>query len=152
MKIWWPLPCRPSFSPRDTQGRNRGLKTYKYALTVVDVASHWKEAEPLTSKDSDEVASALHKIYKWPLKWPCHERNGKTQKKKKTFAVDARRFTGTRQSWKDIIAPLLCPSGTSMLLKCYFLKAKDIPNGSLGFLLWSLLWGTQAKNPSRPSK
>ena len=70
MKIWWPLPCRPSFSPRDTQGRDRGLKTYKYTLTVVDVASHCKEAEPLTSKDSDEVASALHKIYKWPLKWP----------------------------------------------------------------------------------
>ena len=24
----------------------------------------------MTSKDFDEVASALHKIYKWPLKWP----------------------------------------------------------------------------------
>jgi len=57
------------FFTRDTQGRDRGLKTYKYALTVVDVASHCKEAEPLTSKDSDEVASAFHKIYKrGPLK------------------------------------------------------------------------------------
>jgi len=30
----------------------RGRKIYKYALTVVDIASRYKEAEPLTSKDS----------------------------------------------------------------------------------------------------
>ena len=29
----------------------RGRKVYKYALTVVDIASRYKEAEPLTSKD-----------------------------------------------------------------------------------------------------
>ena len=29
----------------------RGRKIYKYALTVVDVVSRYKEAEPLTSKD-----------------------------------------------------------------------------------------------------
>jgi len=34
----------------------RGCKVYKYALTVVDVASRYKEAKPLTSKNSDEVA------------------------------------------------------------------------------------------------
>jgi len=35
------------------------------------VASRYKEAEPLTSKNSDEVAQALQKIYKRaPLKWP----------------------------------------------------------------------------------
>jgi len=35
------------------------------------VASRYKEAEPLTSKSSDEVAQAFQKIYKWgPLKWP----------------------------------------------------------------------------------
>ncbi len=33
----------------------RGRKIYKYALTVVDIASRYKEAEPLTSKDSGEV-------------------------------------------------------------------------------------------------
>ena len=49
----------------------RGRKVYKYALTVVDVASRYKEAEPLTSKNSDEVAQAFQKIYKpGPLKWP----------------------------------------------------------------------------------
>lgn len=35
------------------------------------MASRFKEAEPLTSKDSAEVASALKKIFKrGPLKWP----------------------------------------------------------------------------------
>ena len=46
----------------------RGRKTYKYALTVVDVASRYKEAEPLTSKESAEVATAFSKIYKRVLK------------------------------------------------------------------------------------
>ena len=49
----------------------RGKKIYKYALTVVDIASRYKEAEPLTSKNSDEVAKAFHSIYKRsPLTWP----------------------------------------------------------------------------------
>ena len=40
------------FLPRDGVGR----KTFRYAFTVVDVASHYKEAEPLTSKTATEVA------------------------------------------------------------------------------------------------
>ena len=49
----------------------RGKKVYKYALTVVDVASRYKAAEALTSKDSDEVARGFAKIYRrGPLKWP----------------------------------------------------------------------------------
>ena len=59
------------FLPHDTLGRGRGRKTYKYALTVVDIASRFKEAEPLSSKESAEVASAFQKICKrGPLKWP----------------------------------------------------------------------------------
>ena len=54
------------FLPHDKLKR----KTYKYALTVVDVASRYKEAEPLTSKDSGEVAKAFSNIYKRVLKWP----------------------------------------------------------------------------------
>ena len=47
-----------------------GKKIYKYALTVVDVASRYKAAEPLTSKESDEVSKAFQRIYKrGPLKW-----------------------------------------------------------------------------------
>ena len=48
-----------------------GKKVYKYALTVVGVASRYKAAEPLTSKESDEVSKAFQRIYKpGPLKWP----------------------------------------------------------------------------------
>jgi hypothetical protein len=59
------------FLPHDTVKR----KTYKYALTVIDVASRYKAAWPLTSKNSDEVASAFNKIYsvlegRSNLKWP----------------------------------------------------------------------------------
>ncbi len=55
------------FLTHDTYRR----KTYKYALTVIDVASRFKAAEPLTSKGAQEVADALTRIYKrGPLKWP----------------------------------------------------------------------------------
>jgi len=55
------------FLPHDRVGR----RTYKYALTVVDVASRYKEAQPMTSKSAAEVADALSRIYKrGPLKWP----------------------------------------------------------------------------------
>ena len=53
--------------PHDKVGR----KTYKYALTVVDVASRFKEAEPLTDKTAAQVVQAFEKIYKRsPLKYP----------------------------------------------------------------------------------
>ena len=55
------------FLPHDRVGR----KTYKYALTLVDVASRYKAARPLTSKLVDEVAKAFIAIYKGgPLIWP----------------------------------------------------------------------------------
>ena len=54
------------FLTHDTQGK----KTYKYALLVVDVASRYADAEPLTSKDSSGIATAFEKIYKRKLKWP----------------------------------------------------------------------------------
>ena len=37
-------------------------KTYKYALLVVDVASRYADAEPLTSKDSSGLVKAFEKI------------------------------------------------------------------------------------------
>ena len=55
------------YLPHDTVRR----KTYKYALTVVDEASRYKQAEPLTDKTASQVAEAFTKIYKRsPLKWP----------------------------------------------------------------------------------
>ena len=57
------------FLPYDRPLRSR--KTYKYALTVVDVASRYKEAEPLSTKESAEVSKAFSTIYKRSrLKWP----------------------------------------------------------------------------------
>ena len=57
------------FLPHDRPGRGR--KLYKYALTIVDVASRYKEAEPLATKQAKEVASALSKIYaRSPLNFP----------------------------------------------------------------------------------
>ena len=52
--------------PHDTVRR----KTFKYALVVIDVASRYKDAEPLTSKESSEVAKSFEKIYSRKLKWP----------------------------------------------------------------------------------
>ena len=55
------------FLPHDRIGR----KTFRYALTDVDVASRYKEAEPLISKSSSEAAEALSRLYRrGPLKWP----------------------------------------------------------------------------------
>ena len=55
------------FLPHDKVRR----KTYKYALTVVDIASRYKEAEPLTDKSASSVAEAFKRIYnRGPLKWP----------------------------------------------------------------------------------
>jgi len=55
------------FLPHDNIGR----KTYKYALTVVDIASRFKAAEPLATKEAKDVADALSRIYRrGPLKWP----------------------------------------------------------------------------------
>ena len=56
------------FLPHDRPGKGKTL--YKYALTVVDVASRYKEAEPLSSKESGEVAKGFEKNYSRVLKWP----------------------------------------------------------------------------------
>ena len=63
------------FLPHDTVSsvsdvRRRVRKTYKYALVVVDVASRYIDAEPLTSKYATEVAEAFKKIYSRKLKQP----------------------------------------------------------------------------------
>ena len=59
------------FLPDDTLGRGRGRQTYKYALAVVDFASHYKKAEPSTSKEATEIAGTFRRIYtRGPLKWP----------------------------------------------------------------------------------
>ena len=57
------------YLPHDRPPRNR--ETFKYTLTVVDVASRFKGAEPLTAKEARDVAAALERIYsRSPLSWP----------------------------------------------------------------------------------
>ena len=94
------------------------------------MASRYKAAEPLASKESDEVSRGFAKIYRHgPLKWPKllqvdpgREFMGAVTKAMETtklqFAAGALRFTGTKQLWSDSTAPLLNGClGTSMLLK-----------------------------------
>ena len=46
-------------------------KTYKYALSIVDVASRYKRSYQLTTKNSKEVAQAFQWIYEnTPLNYP----------------------------------------------------------------------------------
>ena len=54
------------FLPHDTI---RGT-TYRYALVVIDVASRYKDAEALSTKDSGEIARCFGKIYSRRLGWP----------------------------------------------------------------------------------
>lgn len=57
------------FLPHDKVGK----QTYKYCLTLVDVASRYKAARPLKTKDAATVARELASIYddvKCPLVWP----------------------------------------------------------------------------------
>ena len=55
------------YLPHDKVGR----KTYKYALCVVDVASRYKECEPLVDKTAAGTAAAIAKIYaRGPLTYP----------------------------------------------------------------------------------
>ena len=62
----------------------RGKKIYKYALTVVDVASRYKAAEALGRKESDDVASGLcEDIQTWTAQ----------------VAATAASRPGTRSSW-----------------------------------------------------
>ena len=83
------------FLPHDKVGR----KTFKYALTMVDVASQYKAAEPLTTKEAEEVADALGRIYRRvPLKWskllqddPGHEFMGVASQLLAKHGVSVRR-------------------------------------------------------------
>ena len=59
------------YLPHDRVGSSRKAKTFRYALTIVDVASCYKEAELLTEKSAVKVAKALSRVYKrGPLTWP----------------------------------------------------------------------------------
>ena len=136
------------FLPHDRVGR----RTYKYALTVVDVAARYKEAEPLTSKGATEVADALSRIYKrGPLKWPkcCRwilDVNLWGQLANSLLSTTSRPGaagsipTGTKESWSG--GTELClrgSSATSTPRRCGCLLVDDPQSGCGGCLRLSLL-------------
>ena len=45
-------------------------KVYRYALVVIDVASRYKDAEALRTKESGEISKCFGKIYSRRLSWP----------------------------------------------------------------------------------
>ena len=45
-------------------------KVYRYALVVIDVASRYKDAQALKTKDSGEISKCFIKIYSRRLSWP----------------------------------------------------------------------------------
>ena len=45
-------------------------RVYRYALVVIDVASRYKDAEALSTKDSGEISKCFSKIYSRRLGWP----------------------------------------------------------------------------------
>ena len=130
------------FLPHDCVGH----KTYKYALTVVDVASRYKEAEPLTSKGAAEVADALSRIYKrGPLTWPkmlqvdpelANSLLGTTSRSGAAGSIP----TGTKESWSG--GTELClrgSSATSTPRRCGCLLVNDPQSGCGGCLRSCLL-------------
>ena len=133
------------FLPHDKLPRDR--KIYKYALTVVDVASLYKEAEPLTSKDSAEVVKAFQSIYQHsPLTWPQmlqvdpgREFMGSVTQEmentKHTFAAVALKFTEIRPLSSISIARLQSAClAISMPWKCFCLRACGQLHGPKDFL------------------
>ena len=95
------------FLPHDTLGQGHRPRTYKYALTVVDVASRYKAAEALTSKESVKVAKVT--VRTWAsVKRKSNDRRECTKKlksdwcesKNKEEAIGSR-ATGIRQNFGD---------------------------------------------------
>ena len=85
--MWQIYLPRPKYIPRGTTSDSEGLnvneihqadllylshdKEFKYALTVVDVASRYKEAEPIKRKTPLDIKNAFQKIYdRSPLDFP----------------------------------------------------------------------------------
>ena len=53
-----------------------GRKTYNYALVVIDIASRYKDAEALVSKESSEVAKAFEENLFAKIKMARHPYGG----------------------------------------------------------------------------
>ena len=91
-------------------------------VKIVDFASYFKGAEPLTLKDSALVTSTFQKKFTNEVLWNGHScfrftlvKNGKEMGKHNKHLTCTLRFTSTRKSLKDSTAPLLsCISPNSV--------------------------------------
>ena len=105
-------------------------------MTVVNVASHFKEAKPLTSKDTAEVAGAFQKIYKHgPLKWPELLR----------WTRDTNSFTNIQCGWGDIHQDqAIMERFYRTLVECLFedplLSKEQNPFLSIFFHIFNITW------------
>ena len=70
--LWQIYLPSPRYIPRPhwTVDKPNEIHQADLLLVVIDVASRYKDAEPLTSKKSSEVAKSFEKIYSRKLKWP----------------------------------------------------------------------------------
>ena len=122
-----------STSPRRTRSTSfsrmirSDAKTYKYALTVVDVASRLKAAEPLATKEAKEVAETLSRIYRWwPLTWP------------KLLQVDpGRELSLIQRHASKSSASLLCCSNEDIAHRSACAPGACSGRGLSGLGLWS---------------
>ena len=101
-------------------------------MTVVDVASRFKVAEPLTSKESWEVSKAFQKIYRGPLKWPSDlqvdpGREFMGEVKKEMVKHDVRIGTGIVDVHRDqgIVEPFI-PTLSERLFSYQYSKEMNI--------------------------
>ena len=116
------------------------------ALTVTDVASRYKEAEPLNSNNSDEVAQAFQKIYrrssgpKMLQVDPVREFMGAVTKEMENRKTYIHRGRTTRLSLNVSTAPWLSAcSATNTLWKCGSLRVSGPRRRRKGFLKLLLL-------------
>ena len=108
---------------------------------MVDVASRYKEAEPLTDKSATEVAAALGRIYKrGPLTLPRllqvdpgREFMGAFSQLLAKHNVQVRRGTADNRTSNGLTGPWQSDySDTNMLRRCCLLHVglpKDLSNG-----------------------
>ena len=89
-----------------------GGNTYKYTLTVIDVASRYKFASPFRTKKSSEVAFVLETVYKkggvfkYPKVFQCDNGSEFKNEVKSCFKNKMLRFKEKQQNISIHIQPL----------------------------------------------
>ena len=146
-------PSRLTFFAWRHSGPRAGRKTYKYALAVVDSASHHIKAEPTNSKEATDIAGTFRRIYtRGPLRWgeflqvdPSGEFMGVVTKLMKVNGttirlgrVDIRRDQAIVERFNRTLTERLF--GYQYAVEMQLPKGQRSSEWVLGFLPWSQLW------------